>query len=162
MISLIVAIGQNNEMGRNGDLLTHLPSDLKHFKQITSGHSVIMGRKTFDSLPKGPLPNRRNLVISRQKDLLIDGAEVYTSLDEALLKVMNEEEVFIIGGGQIYSQMLPDADRLYLTRIHASFPDADTFFPEIRLNEWRETNRESFPSDEKHPFAYTFIDLERM
>lgn len=161
ILSLIVAVGKNNEIGKNNRMLAHMPADLKHFKEVTSGHTVIMGRKTFESLPKGPLPNRKNIVISRNKDLEIDGALVYSSLDYALIKVMDEEEVFIIGGAEIYKQVLPDADKLYLTKIHTEFPEADTFFPEINYREWRIVSQESFPADDKNPFAYTFLEMER-
>lgn len=162
IISIIVAIGKNNEIGRNNGLLVHLPADLKHFKEVTSGHTVIMGRKTFESLPKGPLPNRKNIIISRNKDLKIEGgATVYSSLDYALIKLRDEDEVFIIGGAEIYKQILPDADRLYLTKIHEDFLDADTFFPEINYKEWKEVRRDSFPADEKNSYAYTFLELER-
>lgn len=161
IISIIVAIGKNNEIGRDNDLLWRLPDDLKSFKRITLGHTIIMGRNTFESLPKGALPNRRNIVISRNSELKIEGAEVYSSLDHAFLKTMNEEEVFIIGGGQIYKQILPDADKIYLTKVQAEFPDATVFFPEINYNEWGEISREFHPADEKHPFAYIFVEMER-
>ncbi|MDR0427530.1 MAG: dihydrofolate reductase [Dysgonamonadaceae bacterium] len=161
IISLIVVTGKNNEIGRNNHLLVHLPADLKHFKEITSGHTVIMGRKTFDSLPKGPLPNRKNIVISRDKELKIEGATVYSSLDLALIKCRDEEEIFIIGGAQIYKQAYPDADKLYLTKVHAEFPDADTFFPEINDKEWRIVSLETFPADEKNPYPYSFVEMER-
>jgi dihydrofolate reductase len=120
-----------------------------------------MGRKTFESLPKGPLPNRRNIVLSRNENFEREGIEVYPSLDYALLKLINETEVFIIGGAQIYKQALPVAGKLYLTRIHASFPEADVFFPEIDFHTWRETQRETFPADEKNPYPFTFLEYER-
>jgi dihydrofolate reductase len=120
-----------------------------------------MGRKTFESLPKGPLPDRRNIIISRNSKLIINGAEVYSSLDYALLKCINEPEVFIIGGAQIYIQALPVADKLYITRIHAVFPDADAFFPIIDRHGWKETYREIFPADEKNPYSYTFLEYEK-
>jgi len=161
ILSVIVAIGKNNEIGKGNELLCYLPADLKHFKEITNGHTIIMGRKTFESLPKGPLPNRRNIVISRSKDLKIEGAEVYSSLDYALIKTMNEEEVFIIGGAQIYEQIFSDADKLYLTKIHADFSDADVFFPKINYHEWREISREVHLADEKHPYSFTFLEYER-
>lgn len=160
-ISIIVAIAKNNEIGRNNDMLAHLPIDLKHFKNVTSNHSVIMGRKTFESLPKGALPNRRNIVISRNDNLEIPGAEVVPSLDRALMKVKDEDEVFIIGGAQIYKQALPIADKLYLTRIHAEFPEADTFFPEIIWNEWILTSDELFPADDKNPYTVRFQEWLR-
>ena len=161
ILSLIAVIGKNNEIGVKGGLLAHLPADLKHFKEITSGHTVIMGRKTFKSLPKGPLPNRRNIVISRNPDLQIPGVEMVSSLDQALLKVMDEKEVFIIGGAQIYNQSLSIADRLYLTKLHNGFPEADAFFPEINYSEWRLTATETHPADEKNPYPFTFADYER-
>jgi dihydrofolate reductase len=161
IISLIAVLGKNNEIGKGNELLCRLPSDLKRFKAITTGHTVIMGRKTFDSLPKGPLPNRRNLVISRNKQLVIEGAEVCSSLDHALLKSIDETEVFITGGAQIYEQALPVADKMYITRIHAAFHDADAFFPPVDWKDWKETGRETFPADEKNPFAFTFGEYER-
>ena len=161
IISLIAALGRNNEIGKGNDLLCHLPADLKHFKEITLGHTVIMGRKTFDSLPKGALPNRRNVVISRNPELKIKGAEVFSSLDYALLKSLDEIEVFIIGGAQIYEHSLPFADKLYITRIHTAFPEADVFFPSIDFNIWNETGRETFPADEKNPYSFSFIEYEK-
>jgi len=160
-LSLIAALGKNNEIGKGNNLLCRLPADLKRFKAITTGHTVIMGRKTFESLPNGPLPNRRNLIISRNTQLTIEGAEVYSSLDHALLKSINETEVFIVGGAQIYAQALPVVDKLYLTRIHAAFPDADVFFPPIHWNDWREIDRETFPADEKNPYPFTFLEYEK-
>jgi len=161
IISIIAVLGKNNEIGKDNKLLCRLPSDLKRFKEITSGHTVIMGRKTFESLPNGALSNRRNIVISRNSELVIENAEVYSSLDYALLKCIDESEVFIIGGAQIYAQALPVADKLYITRIHSTFPDADAFFPEIDRNIWKETVRETFSPDEKNPFAFTFLEYER-
>ena len=161
ILSIIVAVGKNNEIGEGNRLLWHLPAELKHFKEITTGHTIIMGRKTFESLPKGPLPNRRNIVISRNPELKIGGAEVYSSLELALLKTINDDEVFIIGGAQIYRQTFPDADKLYLTKVHAEFPQADTFFPEINYAEWKEISRETFPADEKNIYGFSFIELVR-
>jgi len=160
IISIIVVIGKNNEIGRGNELLCRLPADMKRFRAITSGHTVIMGRKTFESLPNGTLPNRRNIIISRNPNLAIEGAEVYPSLDFAFLKCINEMEVFIIGGAQVYAQALPVADKLYITRIHADFPEADTFFPAIDKNRWEETDRETFLADEKNPYAFTFLEYE--
>jgi dihydrofolate reductase len=160
-ISLIVAAGKNNEIGKGNRLLCRLSDDLKRFKTITLGHTVVMGRKTFESLPKGPLVDRRNIVLSRDKNFTAEGVEVYSSLDYALLKLIDEVEIFVIGGAQIYEQALPIADKLYLTRIHASFPEADVFFPEIDFRVWRETLRETFPGDEKNPYAFTFLEYER-
>lgn len=162
IISLIAVLGKNNEIGKNNQLLCRLPSDLKRFKAITSGHTVIMGRKTFESLPNGPLPNRRNIILSRNTQLMIEGVEVYSSLDYALLKSINETEVFITGGAQIYAQALPIADKLYITRIHASFPEADAFFPPIEWHIWSEITRETFLPDEKNPYPFTFFEYERL
>jgi len=161
ILSIIVAVGKNNEIGEGNRLLWHLPAELKHFKEITTGHTIIMGRKTFESLPKGPLPNRRNIVISRNPELKIEGAEVYSSLELALLKTINDDEVFIIGGAQIYRQTFPDADKLYLTKVHAEFPQADTFFPEIDYAEWKEISRKTFPADGKNIYGFSFIELVR-
>lgn len=157
-ISIIAAIGRNSEAGKDGGLLCRLPADLKHFKDVTSGHAVIMGRKTFDSLPKGPLPNRRNMVVSRNAGLKIEGAEVYPSLDAAFIRLIDESEVFVIGGARIYEQALPVADKLYLTKIHTDFPEADVFFPKIDFSVWRETGRETFPADEKNPYSFSFLE----
>ena len=161
IISIVVATGRNNEIGVNGDLLCHLPADLKRFKEITSGHTVIMGRKTWESLPKKPLPNRRNIVISRNTGLKIEEAEVYSSLDYAFIRLIDEKEVFIIGGAQIYEQSLPIADKIYLTKIYADFPDADVFFPKIDLSVWQETGRETFFADERNLYGFSFIEYER-
>jgi dihydrofolate reductase len=161
IISVIVVSGKNNEIGKGNQLLCHLPADMKHFKEITSGHTVIMGRKTFESLPKGALPNRRNIVISRQKEWKREGTEVYPSLDSAFIKLIDESEVFVIGGAQIYEQVLPVADRIYFTKIHADFPDADAFFPAINFREWKELSRETFPADEKNPYPFSFIEYAK-
>jgi Dihydrofolate reductase len=161
ILSIIVAIGKNNEIGGNNDLLWHLPADLKRFKEITTGHVIIMGRKTFESLPNGALPNRRNIVISRNSDLQIEGVEVYSSLDLALLKAMDEEEVFIIGGAQLYKQTFRDANKLYLTKVHAEFPQADIYFPVIDYTEWLEIRRKTHLVDEKNAYGFSFLELIR-
>jgi dihydrofolate reductase len=158
-ISIIVAIGENNAIGKNNQLLWHLPADLRHFKVITSGHSIIMGRKTFDSVGK-PLPNRRNIVVTRQ-DIKIEGCEVVKSIDEAIALCKGEDEVFIGGGAEIYRQAMDKTDRIYLTIIHKMF-DADTFFPEINFTEWVETAHEDYQPDEKNKLPYSFITLERV
>ena len=157
-ISIVVAIAANNAIGKDNQLLWRLPNDLKHFKQITSGHTIIMGRKTYDSVGK-PLPNRRNIVITRQ-NINIEGCEVVNSLDAALALCTNEPEVFIVGGAEIYKQAMQVTNRIYLTIVHQSF-DGDTYFPEIKTDEWKETEREDYQPDEKHQFAYSFITLER-
>ena len=157
-INIVVAIGSNNAIGKNNKLLWHLPKDLKHFKELTTGHTVIMGRKTYDSVGK-PLPNRRNIVITRQQ-IDIPGCEVVNSLDQAIGLCKSEEEVFIVGGAEIYKQAMQVTNSIYLTIVHQSF-DGDTYFPEIKADEWKETEREDYQPDEKHQFAYSFITLER-
>jgi len=159
-IAIIVAIAQNFAIGKNNDLLFHLPNDLKRFKKITSGHAVIMGKRTLFSLPKGPLPNRRNIVISDITDERFDGCETVYSIAEAVEVVKNEEIAFVIGGGMIYRQFYPIAGKLYLTMAHRDF-EADTFFPEINFKEWKELSREDL-FDEKNNFNYSNIDLERI
>ncbi len=158
-ISIIVAIAENFAIGKNNDLLFHLPNDLKHFKEITSGHTIIMGRNTLLSLPKWPLPNRRHIVITDKKDDVFEGCETVFSIDEAIEKVKNEAEAFIIGGGMIYRQFFPIAGKLYLTLVHKPF-DADVWFPEIDYSEWKEISREDF-RDEKNGFNYSYLNLER-
>ena len=122
-----------------------------------------MGRRTFQSLPKGALPGRRNIVISHNPDFEAPGAEVFTSLEEALKSTGNSsQQAFIIGGGQLYTSSFPLVDNLYLTQLHASFPDADTFFPEFNLKDWKELEREDHLADERNPYDYSFITLERL
>ena len=158
-ISIIVAIAENFAIGKNNDLLFHLPNDLKRFKEITSGHTIIMGRNTLLSLPKWPLPNRRHIVITDKPDDVFPGCETVFSIDEAIQKVKADEEAFIIGGGMIYRQFYPVAGRLYLTLVHKAFK-ADVYFPEIDYTEWEETAREDF-YDEKNDFNYSYLNLER-
>ena len=158
MISIIVAIAENYAIGKKGDLLCHLPADLKHFKEITSGNTVLMGERTFFSLPKHPLPNRRNIVLTDVAGKTFDGAEAVYSLDELVAKISPEEEAFVIGGGMVYRQMMPRADKLYITHIHHSWEDADTFFPEIKETEWQLISAERHEADEKNPYAYTFAE----
>lgn len=158
-ISIIVAIAQNFAIGKNNDLLFHLPNDLKRFKEITTGHPVIMGRNTLLSLPKGALPNRRNIVITDNPDEKFDRCEMVLSIEEAVEAVKNETEAFIIGGGMIYRQFYPVAGKLYLTLVHQDF-DADVYFPEINYLEWKEFYREDL-FDEKNNFNYSYLNLER-
>lgn len=158
-ISIIVAFAQNFAIGKNNDLLFHLPNDLKRFKEITTGHPVIMGRNTLLSLPKGALPNRRNIVITDNPEEQFDRCEMVLSIDEAVQAVKNEKEAFIIGGGMIYRQFYPLARKLYLTLVHRDF-DADVFFPEIDYSEWDELSREDL-SDEKNGFRYSYLNLVR-
>jgi len=159
-IAIIVAIAENFAIGRNNNLLFHLPNDLKRFKKITSGHAVIMGKKTLFSLPNGPLPNRRNIVITDVPGETFEECETVYSIDEAVEIVRNEELAFVIGGGMIYRQFYPIAGKLFLTMAHQDF-EADTFFPEIDFSEWKELARETL-FDEKNNFSYSNIDLVRI
>jgi len=162
MISIIVAIAQNGAIGYKGDLIYHLSADLKRFKALTTGHTVIMGRKTFESLPKGALPNRRNIVLTRQQDVTFPGTEVYRSLDEALSKCSSDEKVYIMGGAQVYSQALSMAQELEITLVHDTPALADTFFPEFGSDpSWHLVNREDHEPDEKNAQPYSFLTFRR-
>lgn len=160
-LHIIAAIDRNRAIGFENKLLFWLPNDLKRFKQLTIGHTIIMGRKTFESLPKGALPNRRNIVLSRTKTAYA-GTEVYTSLEEALAHCHSHEQIYIIGGSSLYQQALPLADELCLTEIDAAAPQADAYFPEIDLDKWQEKSRDAHPSDEKHPCPYAFVDYVKI
>lgn len=160
ILSLVVAMAENNVIGKNGTMPWHLPADLRHFRAVTTGKSVIMGRKTYESIGK-PLPNRRNLVISRTPDFSALGCEVVTSLDQALQACAGEAEVMIIGGGQIYAEALPRAQRIYLTRIQARI-EGDTTFPDLTPSQWREVKRTMTPPDGKNAYACAFTVLERV
>jgi len=160
MISLIAAIGKNNELGKNNTLLWHLPADMKHFRETTSGRSVIMGRKTFESIGK-PLPNRKNIVITRDQNYKKEGIEVVHSLEEAIEKTKEEKESFVIGGAEIYKQVFPIADKLYITHIEAEDKEADAFFPEIIPIVFLETSREEHKKDYKNPYDYSFVTYNR-
>ncbi len=159
-ISIIVAIDEENGIGKDNQLLCRLPNDMKRFKQLTTGHTIIMGKKTFDSLPKGALPNRKNIVISRNKSLMITNCNIVHSLNEAFAYCSSDEEVFIIGGASIYEQAYPFAKKLYLTRIQNTF-EADTFFPEINPSEWEVESSEQHYADETHSSNYIFENLIR-
>lgn len=157
-IAIIVAVDKNNAIGFENRLLFHIPGDLKRFKALTTGHTVVMGRKTFESLPKGALPNRRNIVLSGQKGISFAGAEVFGSLEEALSKTARNEEVFIIGGASLYHQAMDIASCLHVTEIDATADKADTFFPEIDKERWKEKERETInPEDGRFPFKYSFV-----
>ena len=160
-VSIIVAVAKNGAIGLNNELLYRLPNDLKRFKALTTGHTIIMGRKTFESLPKGALPNRRNIVLSRQEGLHYENAECYSSIEEALMQCDCTEDVYIIGGGELYRQTLALAKRVHLTLVDDTPTVADAFFPALIPAEWSETLREAHPADEKHAQAYTFIDYIR-
>jgi dihydrofolate reductase len=154
MTILIAAVAENYALGKNNDLLWHLPNDFKRFKEITSGHHIIMGRKTFESFPK-PLPNRTHVIITRQQDFKREGCIVVSDIEKAIAACPKNEDLYIIGGGEIYSQSIHFADQLDITKVHHSF-DADVFFPEIDPEIWELTSEKFNPKDEKHLFDYTF------
>ena len=160
-MKIIVAISENNAIGKAGDLLCHLPNDLKHFKELTTGATVVMGKKTFFSLPRRPLPNRRNIVLTRDESFQYENTEVAHSIDHLLSILSADEKVFIIGGGEVYKQFMPLVDELQITHIHHTWEDADTFFPEIDLSIWECASEEHHKQDEKHAFAYTFATYQR-
>lgn len=154
MIVMIAAVADNNALGKNNELVWHLPNDFKRFKALTSGHRIIMGRKTFESFPK-PLPNRIHIVISRQEDYEPEGCIVVDSMEKAIEMCPLNETSYIIGGGEIYILGLPFTDKIEITRVHHSF-DADAFFPEINLEEWNKTISEFNEKDEKHLYDYSY------
>jgi dihydrofolate reductase len=160
MVSLVVAAARNNVIGKGNALPWDLPNDLKHFREVTSGHTVIMGRKTFESIGR-PLPKRRNIVITRQEDYKPEGVEVVGSLEAAITAVPTGEEAFVIGGGEIFKQALPLADRVYLTRVEADV-EGDAFFPVLEQSEWRETARQEGTVDEKNALPHTFLVFDRV
>jgi dihydrofolate reductase len=154
MIILIAAVAENNALGKNNTLLWHLPDDFKHFKESTSGHYILMGRKTFESFPK-PLPNRTHVIISRQKDYFYEGCIIVPDLQKALSVCPKNENIYVIGGGEIYTQSIKFADQLEITRVHYDF-EADVFFPEIDLDQWLLISESYHPKDEKHKYDFTF------
>lgn len=160
MISLVVAASTNNVIGADGGLPWRLPEDLRRFKEITMGKPIVMGRATWESIGRA-LPGRRNVVITRQAGYEAAGCDVVASIDAALDLVADEAEVMIIGGGKIYEQTLPMADRIYLTRVHASV-DGDTFFPELDDAEWQEVDRETYPAGEGREHAFDILTLDRI
>lgn len=151
---MIAAVAENNALGKDNQLLWHLPDDFKRFKSLTTNHHIIMGRKTFESFPK-PLPNRTHIVITRQKNYWRDGIYVVNSLEKALSIVPTNLDVYIIGGGEIYAQGMAISDKIELTRVHAEF-DADAFFPELAPDKWKLISKEHHPKDEKHQYDFTF------
>lgn len=161
-LHIICALTENSAIGNKGGLLYHLPADLKHFKQLTTGHTVLMGRKTFESLPKGALPNRRNVVITRQNGYAAPGIEVFHSFEDALQACADDEHVFVIGGESVYEAALPQAHCLHLTQVHAVPDEADTFFPAWDKAAWKMVREERHEPDERHAQAYTFADYERI
>ena len=159
-ICLVAAMAANRVIGKNNALPWHLPPDLKRFKALTLGHPVVMGRKTYESIGK-PLPGRRNLVITRNRDYLAAGCEVVHSLDAALAACADDKEIYIIGGAELYRESLPHAQRLEFTEIHAEF-DGDARFPEYSPSEWRETGRETHGSEAGITFRYDFVRYDRV
>lgn len=159
-LSIIVAVAENYGIGLNNELLTHISADLKRFKQITKGHPVVMGRNTWFSLPKRPLPGRENIVITNDKSETFEGATTVYSIEEAIEKCPENQESFIMGGAMVYKQFFPIADKLYLTKIHKAF-EADTFFPEVTDADWKIITEERVTNDEQAGLEYSFIDLER-
>lgn len=159
MISIIVAIDENRLIGKNNQLPWHLPADLAHFKAVTMGKPIVMGRKTYESIGR-PLPGRRNIVISRQ-NLKIPGVEIFSGIEEALQALKTEKEIMIIGGSTIFEQVLPIAHQLYLTIIHHQF-EGDAYFPAWDKNQWKQTSIESHSPDEKNVYSYDFITLNKL
>lgn len=166
MVSLIAAVARNGVIGRQNDIPWHLPTDLKFFKQTTEGHAVIMGSKTYESILGSlgkPLPHRRNIVISRNQQYPAhSGVEVVNSLKDALTLAADDDEIFIIGGGQIYSQALPYADRLYITEIKADIDNGEVFFPEFSLHDWREVSRINHAKNQRDEYDFDFVIYERI
>ncbi len=159
-ISLIASIDQNNGIGKEGDLLCYISTDLKRFKQLTTGHTILMGRKTFESLPKGALPNRTNVVLSHNTEQHFDNCVVLHSMNEALEYCKTQNEVFVIGGGQLYELFLPLANKLYITHVHHSF-EADTFFPPIDPKKWELTQEQHLTAEKADSYDFSFLDYQR-
>jgi dihydrofolate reductase len=155
MITLIAAAAENNALGKDNQLVWHLTDDFKRFKQLTSGHYIIMGRKTFESFPR-PLPNRTHIIITRQKNYKVEGCLIANSIENAMAMAPKNEEVFIIGGAEIYKQSIDFADKIELTRVHSNF-EADAYFPEINSNHWTLSFEEQHHKDENHNFDFTFL-----
>ena len=160
-ISIIVAIAENNAIGKDNRLLWHLSDDLKRFKKLTTGHTLIMGRNTFLSLPNGALPRRRHIVISDVRDEQFEGCEMAGSIDQAIQMAGETEECFVIGGGMVYAQFLTRAGKLYLTQVHESF-EADTFFPEIDFGQWNALASEKVDAGDKNEYAHTYTEFARI
>ncbi|WP_299063884.1 dihydrofolate reductase [uncultured Polaribacter sp.] len=162
MITVIAAIAKNNALGKDNDLIWHLPADLKRFKKVTTGHYILMGRNTFESIGK-PLPNRTTIIITRNKNYFKDGCLIANSLEEAIEMAKEEEKIFIIGGAQIYKETISKnlADRLDITLVHKDF-EADVFFPEIDPEIWREDAREDYTADEKNKLDYSFVTYTKV
>ncbi len=152
-ISIIVAIAENHAIGKDNKLLWHLSDDLKRFKKITTGHTIIMGKRTFESLPNGALPNRKNMVITDVEGETFEGCEVAYSIEDALGKLEDDQEAFVIGGGMIYKQFLRHAKKLYLTKVDVTI-DGDTYFPHFNYDDWNEIHREKVGASEKNEYSW--------
>ncbi len=163
-ISIIAAVAENYGIGFNNSLMWHLPADLKHFKDLTTGHAVIMGRYTYEGLPNGPLPNRKNVVLSTIQEGTYDKYYEAVSLNDAIELCEKEEKIFIIGGAKVFNQAIhyPEVNTMYITWVHSSDFEADTFFPKFDEKEWKEVNREPHKADDKNPYDYTFVTYERI
>lgn len=159
LLTMIAAAAKNDALGKDNDLIWHISEDLKRFKRLTSGHAIIMGRKTFESMPKA-LPNRTNIVLTNKKDYQPEGAIVVHTIEDALNLVKDDTQPFIIGGGEIYRLFMPYCDRIELTRVHHNF-EADVFFPKIDLNQWKEIARESIDATKEQPYHYSYITFEK-
>lgn len=159
-ISIIVAIAQNYAIGKDNDLLWHLSGDLKRFKELTTGHTIVMGKRTFESLPVRPLPNRRSIVITDVADEQIAGCVMAYNIEDAINKFDAIDENFIIGGGSVYKQFMPYANKLYLTLVHKDF-DADTFYPEINFEEWHAVEKQENIYDDKSGLTYSYLIYQR-
>ena len=159
LLTMIAAAAKNDALGKDNDLIWHISEDLKRFKRLTSGHTIIMGRKTFESMPKA-LPNRTNIVLTNKKDYQPEGAIVVHTIEDALNLVKDDTQPFIIGGGEIYRLFMPYCDRIELTRVHHNF-EADVFFPQIDLNQWKEIARENIDATKEQPYHYSYITFEK-
>jgi len=160
MISMIVAMADNRAIGKDNAMLWHLPDDFKHFKAVTMGKPILMGRKTFESIGR-PLPGRENIVITRNEGFVAEGVTIVYSIEAALEAAKKYDEVMIIGGDSFYQQMLPLSERLYITEVHHAF-EADAFFPEIRPDEWQELTRDEHAVDDKHAYGFSFVNYQRV
>lgn len=160
-ISVVCALAEDRAIGKKQELLWRLPNDMKRFKKLTEGHVVVMGRRTFESLPGGALPNRRNIVLTSMPEAMGTTCVACATLDEAIECSEADKEVFIIGGYGVYAEALARADKMYLTHVHTTFDDADTHFPVVDYSQWEIVNTEDFPADEKHPYSYSFVEYLR-
>ena len=160
-LSIIAAVGQNREIGKDNDLLWNIPEDMERFKKMTKGHTVVMGRRTFDSLWIKPLPGRKNIVMTSQEDIGFPTVHLVHSVQEILDAIRDDDEVFVIGGSKIYQLLLPLCTTMYLTFVHGSF-NADTYFPEFNLSEWKETFRKDVSSEKEGGLSYSFVNYSRI